>query len=116
MIKKRCQNGTIVGSLLGATVGLNNSNMGNDIKRFSSAKPFACWLRLVPSNKLSSGHIISNSTPKGKNVIAIALRQTANSIGNQTDHPLAPFFKRIAYRKGRNVAITATARKLALII
>jgi transposase len=91
-------------------------NMGNDIKRFASAKRFASWLRLVPNNKLSGGRIISSKTPKGKNAIAISLRQAANSIGNQKEHPLTPFFKRIAYRKGRNAAITATARKLALII
>jgi len=91
-------------------------NMGNDIKRFASAKRFASWLRLVPNNKQSGGRIISSKTPKGKNAIALSLRQAANSIGNQKEHPLTPFFKRIAYRKGRNAAITATARKLALII
>ena len=32
------------------------------------------------------------------------------------DHPLGSFFSRIAYRKGRGAAITATARKLATII
>jgi transposase len=91
-------------------------NMGNDIKRFSSAKRFASWLRLVPNNKMSGGRLISSKTPKGKNTIALAFRQAANSIGNQKEHPLTPFFKRIAYRKGRNAAITATARKLAVII
>jgi len=91
-------------------------NMGTDIKRFPSAKHFASWLRLVPNNKLSGGRLISSRTPKGKNVLAIAFRQAANSIGNQEKHPLAPFFKRIAYRKGRNAAVTATARKLAIII
>jgi hypothetical protein len=91
-------------------------NMGKDIKRFASAKRFASWLRLVPNNKLSGGQIISSKTPKGKNAIALSLRQAANSIGNQKEHPLTPFFQRIAYRKGRNAAITATVRKLAIII
>lgn len=91
-------------------------NMGNDIRRFGSAKQFASWLRLVPNNKKSGGRIISSRTPKGKNAIALCLRQAANSIGNLKDHPLTPFFKRIAYRKGRGAAITATARKLAVII
>jgi len=91
-------------------------NMGNDIRRFPSAKQFASWLRLVPNNKMSGGRLISSRTPKGKNPLAIALRQAANSIGNQNNHPLIPFFKRVAYKKGRNAAITATARKLAVII
>ena len=92
------------------------TNMGHDIHKFSSRKSFAAWLRLVPNNKVSGGKIISNSTAKGKNYIAIALRQAANSIGNQKDHDLTPFFKRIAFRKGRVAAVTATARKLAIII
>jgi len=92
------------------------TNMGHDLHKFSSAKSFASWLRLVPNNKISGGHIISNKTPSGKNLIATALRQAANSIGNQKDHELTPFFKRIAFRKGRIAAITATARKLAVIV
>lgn len=92
------------------------TNLGNDIRKFKTAKQFASWLRLVPNNKISGGRIISSRTPKGKNSIAIALRQAANSIGNQKAHELTPFFKRIAYRKGRIAAITATARKLAIII
>ena len=92
------------------------SNLGTDIAKFKTAKQFASWLRLVPNNKISGGRILSSRTPKGKNVIALALRQAANSIGNQKGHSLAPFFKRIAFRKGRIAAITATARKLAIII
>ena len=92
------------------------TNMGHDLHKFSSAKSFASWLRLVPNNKISGGYIISNKTPSGKNLIATALRQAANSIGNQKDHQLTPFFKRIAFRKGRIAAITATARKLAVIV
>jgi hypothetical protein len=92
------------------------TNLGNDIRKFKTAKQFASWLRLVPNNKISGGKVMSSRTPKGKNTIAIALRQAANSIGNQKAHELTPFFKRIAYRKGRIAAITATARKLAIII
>jgi len=33
-----------------------------------------------------------------------------------SDTHLSDFFKRVAYRKGRTVAISATARKLAVII
>lgn len=92
------------------------TNMGTDIYKFPSAKQFAAWLRLVPNNKISGGKIISTRTPSGKNLIAHSLRQAANTIGNLKNHPLTPFFKRIAYRKGRMAAITATARKLAIII
>ena len=92
------------------------TTLGNDIHKFATAKSFASWLRLVPNNKISGGRILSHRTPSGKSHIAIALRQAANSIGNQANHELSPFFKRIAYKKGRVAAITATARKLAVII
>lgn len=92
------------------------TNMGHDLHKFPSAKSFASWLGLVPNNKISGGRIVSNRTASGKNYIAKALRHAANSIGNQKDHELTPFFKRIAFRKGRIAAIIATARKLAVII
>lgn len=87
-----------------------------DIQKFPTDKQFTSWLRLAPNNKKTGGKIISSRTPKGKNKIALALRQAANSIGNMKKHPLLPFFRRIAYRKGRVAAVTATARKLAVII
>ena len=92
------------------------TNMGDDLHKFPTAKSFACWFGLVPNNKISGGRIISNRTASGKNYIAKALRHAANSIGNQKNHELTPFFKRIAFRKGRIAAIIATARKLAVII
>lgn len=70
----------------------------------------------MPNNKISGGRIISNRTASGKNYLAKALRQAANSIGNQKDHEFAPFFKRIAFKKGRIAAIIAMARKLVVII
>ena len=45
------------------------------------------------------------------------LRNAANAIGNLKEStPLRDFFHRINFRKGRVSAITATARKLAVII
>jgi transposase len=92
------------------------TNMGHDLHKFPTAKSFSCWLGLVPNNKVSGGRIISNRTASGKNYLAKALRQAANSIGNQKEHEFTPFFKRIAFRKGRIAAIIATARKLAVVI
>lgn len=91
------------------------SNLGKDIHKFDSSKRFVSWLRLAPNNKVSGGRLISSRTPKGKNAVALAFRQAANTVGNMKNHPLTPFFRRIAFRKGRISAITATARKLAII-
>lgn len=51
------------------------------------------------------------------NPLAQALKSAANAIGNlRKDTHLTRFFRRIAYKKGRKEAITATAHKLAVII
>lgn len=94
------------------------SEVGLDgIKRFPSAKHFASWLRLAPNNKISGGKVLSSKIPKGSNRLKIALRNAANTIGNLKDStPLRDFFQRVNYRKGRTSAVSATARKLAVII
>lgn len=102
-----------IGGVSHNTVLCMMTHMGNDINKFSTSKQFCSWLRLCPNNKISGGKILSSRTPKGKNKLALAIRQAANSVGNQKNHPMTPFFKRIAFRKGREAAITATARKLA---
>ncbi len=92
------------------------SEVGTDIFKFPTHKQFVSWLRLAPDNKVSGGKVISSRTPKGKNFLAIALRNAANSIGLMKKGALRSFFARIAFKKGRAAAITATARKLAVII
>lgn len=87
------------------------------IKKFETAKQFASWLRLTPNNKISGGKVLSKKVPKGSNRLKIALRNAANSIGNLKEStPLRDFFHRINFRKGRVSAISATARKLGVII
>jgi transposase len=87
------------------------------IRKFPSAKHFTSWLRLAPNNKISGGKVLSSKVPKGSNRLKIALRNAANAIGNLKDStPLRDFFHRINFRKGRVSAISATARKLAVII
>jgi len=92
------------------------SEVGNGLTKFPTGKQFASWLRLAPNNKISGGRVLSNKVPKGSNRLKIALRNAANAIGNLKDTTLSNFFKRIAFRKGRVSAISATARKLAIII
>jgi transposase len=92
------------------------SEVGLDIYKFDSAKQFTSWLRLAPNNKISGGKLISSRTPKGKNKFTHALRNAANTIDRLKGGAMNSFFKRIAYKKGRAAAITATARKLAVII
>jgi hypothetical protein len=92
------------------------TQVGNDSYKFATSKHFVSWLRLAPNNKISGGKVLSSRTPKGKNRLALALRQAAHSIGNQKKGTLSQFFKKIAFKKDRASAITATARKLATIL
>lgn len=85
-------------------------------EKFPTAKHFTSWLRLAPNNKISGGKLLSSKTPKGSNRLKIALRNAANAIGNLNGTHLSDFFRRIAFKKGRTVAVSATARKLAVII
>lgn len=86
------------------------------IKKFKTSKEFTAWLRLAPNNKISGGKVLSHHLPKGSNRLKIALRQSANVIGNLKEGHLNDFFRRVNYKKGRATAISATARKLAVII
>ena len=98
------------------TVASFLAEVGTDIYKFKTAKQFVSWLRLAPNNRISGGKILSSRTPKGKNKFALTLRNAANSIDRKKEGHLMLFFKRIAYKKGRGAAITATARKIAVIM
>ena len=93
------------------------SEVGDNISKFSSSKAFASWLRLSPNKKITGGKVIGNSIRHGANILSVSLRNAANTIGNmKSDIPITRFFKRIAFKYGRAAAITATARKLSVII
>jgi len=93
------------------------SEMGENISKFNSAKSFCSWLRLAPNKKKSGGKVISNKIKQGSNILSVALRSAANTIGNmKKEILLTKFFKRLHFKYGRAAAITATGRKLAVII
>ena len=99
-----------------ATVLALLSETSFNLSKFPSAKHFASWLALSPNNKVSGGKTLSSHTAHHNNRLAQAFRRAANAIGNMKKGALNQFFRRIAYRYGRMAAITATARKLAVII
>ena len=86
------------------------------IKKFESAKQFTSWLRLAPNNKISGGKVLSHHLPKGSSRLKIAFRNAANAIGQLKEGWLVDFFRRINFKKGRITAVSALARKLAVIV
>jgi len=99
-----------------ATVLAILSETSFDLSKFPTAKHFASWLALSPNNKITGGKILKSHVAHHNNKLAQALRKAANAIGNLKEGKLNQFFKRIAFRYGRMAAITATARKLAVIL
>lgn len=91
------------------------SEIGCDMSRWPSEKHFTSWLTLAPRNKISGNRLISSKTPRSGNRVAALLRICAVTL-RRTDTALGAFYRRLAYRKGKHKAVTATARKLAILI
>ena len=71
-------------------------------------------LTLAPGNKISGGKVLSSRTRRSANRATVLLRMAAVGVGRSTT-ALGAFFRRLAARIGKAKAVTATARKIALI-
>jgi transposase len=107
---------TQIDSIGDSTIMTLLSEVGKDITKFPTAKAFTNWLRLAPQHKITGGKIIGSRSPKGKNTLAVAFRNAANTIGQRKEGSFKAFFNRLAYKGGRGAAITGTARKLAAVV
>jgi transposase len=91
------------------------SEIGLDMSRWPSEKHFASWLTVAPRNQISGGKLLRSRTQPSANRAAKILRMAAMSLG-RSDHALGAFYRRMGARVGKAKAITATARKLALLV
>lgn len=91
------------------------SEIGTDMRRWHTEKHFTSWLTLAPRNKISGGRLLSSRTQPSANRAAAILRMTAMSLG-RTQTALGAFYRRLAVRIGKAQAITATARKVAILV
>ena len=87
---------------------------GDDMSKWPTAKHFTSWLSLAPGNKISGGRVLSAKTRRSANRAAALLRIAAVNIG-RTQTALGAFYRRLAARIGKAKAVTATARKLAVL-
>lgn len=87
---------------------------GHDMSRWPTAKHFTSWLTLAPGNKISGGKLLSSRTRPSTNRAATLLRTAAVNVG-KTRTALGAFYRRLAARVGKAKAVTATARKLAVL-
>ena len=86
-----------------------------ELSRFNDGDHAASYLGLVPATRQSANHCHHGRITKaGRTHARWMLTQAAQHAGRHPG-PLGVFFRRLARRKGRNVAVTATARKLVTI-
>lgn len=90
------------------------SECGTDLSRWRTAKHFTSWLALSPGCKISGGKVLSSHTRKTSNRLTVALRLAAVSVG-RSNTALGAFYRRLAARIGNAKAVTATARKIAVL-
>jgi transposase len=91
------------------------AEIGTDMGRWATEKHFTSWLTLAPKNKISGGRVLSSRTQPSANRAAAILRMAATSLG-RTSTALGAFYRRVAARIGKAQAVTATARKLAILV
>ncbi|MBV8200398.1 MAG: IS110 family transposase [Acidobacteria bacterium] len=87
-----------------------------DISRFRTADHAASYLGLVPSTRQSAersyhGPITKHGSGHARWMLVQAAQHLASHPG-----PLGHFFRRLAKKKNRNVAVVAVARKLVVIV
>src|SRR6266852_5659071 len=87
---------------------------GDDMTKWPTAKHVTSWLSLAPANKISGGRLLSSRTRRSSNRATALLRTAAVNVG-KTQTGLGAFYRRLAARTGKAKAVTATARKLAIL-
>jgi len=87
---------------------------GDDLSAWPNAKHFTSWLGLAPNNKISGGKVLSARTKRSGSRAAALLRLAAVTVG-RTDTALGAFYRRLSARIGKAKAVTATARKIAVL-
>lgn len=87
---------------------------GTDLSKWPTAKHFTSWLTLCPGSKVSGGKVLSSHTRKSNNRVVAHLRLAATTVG-RTNTALGAFYRRLSARIGKAKAVTATARKIAIL-
>jgi len=89
-------------------------NAGRDMSPWPTDKHFVSWLALSPNARESAGKAKRGATKKTASALAHSLRMAAMSV-SRLDSWLGAYCRRLKARIGASKAITATARKLAII-
>jgi hypothetical protein len=98
------------------TVEVVVSEYGSDLSRFPTEKQFVSHATLAPRVPKSGGKPVKKKKRNSVNTrVAAALRMAALSL-RHSHTALGAYYRRIAQRRGGDIAVFATARKLATLI
>jgi len=98
------------------TVQVVLSEYGPDLSRFPTEKQFVSHVTLAPHKPTSAGKPVKNKKHYSASTrVAAALRMAATSL-RHSETALGAYYRQIARRIGGDVAVFATARKLATLI
>ena len=90
------------------------SEIGRDMSRWETGGHFTSWLTLCPDNDISGGRVLWRGTRHQKNRAAQMFRLAAYGL-QRSQSALGDYLRRMKAKLGPPAAITATARKIALI-
>jgi transposase len=98
------------------TVQVVLTEYGPDLSRFPTEKQFVAHATLAPHRPMSGGKPVKKKKRNSASTrVAAALRMAALS-QRHSETALGAYYRKIAQRLGRDVAVFATARKLAQFI
>jgi len=87
--------------------------IGTDLTKWKSERHFTSWLGLAPGNNQSGKR--RKRVRRRKTVAGQIFREAAMSLSASKYLALGAFHRRLKGRKGPPIAVTATARKLAIL-
>lgn len=90
------------------------AELGPDLSAWASAKQFTAWLGLAPDHRVTGGKVIKRQTRRGKPYAAHLFYLAALAVA-KSHTPLGEFYRFQKARMGPKKALTATARKLAVL-
>ena len=98
------------------TVEVVLSEYGSDLSRFPTEKQFVSHVTLAPHVPTSGGKPLKKKKPNSASTrVAAALRMAVLCL-QHSQTALGAYYRRIAQRCGGDMAVFATARKLATLI
>lgn len=90
------------------------AELGVDLSPWASAKQFTAWLGLAPDHRVTGGKVIKRQTRRGKPHAAHFFFLAALAVA-KSHTPLGEFYRYQKARMGPRKALTATARKIAIL-